>query len=187
MADPVTISDIYPQFVQQALAWQQQNHSTLLTWADEQSPSPCQLGAIEHNQVQWQPVLQQPQADFSNVEHALELSLHDDIKQFYQLYYGAGLAAQHQRGKLMLLMVWNSDDVKRLQENIIGHIIMKRRLKQRETVFFATTEDDDIMLSVLNSSGEVYLEHVGQEVSEKLADNLAQFMAQLVPCSADGL
>lgn len=187
MADPVTLSDIYPQFIQQLLLWQQQNQQMLRTWADQNSPSPCQLGDIEQNEVQWQPVLQQPQADFSNVEHALELRLHSDIKQFYQLYYGAGLAAQHTRGKLMLLMVWNSDDVKRLQENIIGHIIMKRRLKQRETVFFATTEDDDIMLSVLNSSGEVYLEHVGQEVSEKLADSLAQFMDQLSPCSAEGL
>lgn len=187
MADPVTISDIYPQFIQQVLTWQQQNQNSWRTWADDNSPSPCQLGDIKNNEVQWQPVPQQPQADFSNVEHALELTLHNDIKQFYQLYYGAGLAAQHQRGKLMLLMVWNSDDVKRLQENIIGHIIMKRRLKQRETVFFATTEDDDILLSVLNSTGEVYLEHVGQEVKEKLADNLAQFMAQLSPCSADGL
>ena len=100
---------------------------------------------------------------------------------------GAGLAAEHSRGKLLLLMVWNSDDVKRLQENIIGHIIMKRRLKQRETVFFATTEDDDILLSVLNGSGEVFLERVGQEVSEKLADNLASFIAQLQPANYNGL
>lgn len=183
----MTISDIYPQFIRQTLAWYQQQQLRLLTWADPDSPSPCQLGDIVHNEVEWQPLLQQPQADFSNVEQALELTLHQDLKQFYQLYFGAGLPALHSRGKLMLLMVWNQDDIKRLQENIIGHILMKRRLKQRETVFFATTEDDDIMLSVLNSTGEVYLEYVGREVNEKLADNLPQFLAQLSPCSAEGL
>lgn len=187
MADPVSLIDNYQQFVAQALAWHQQQQIVLQTFADENSPSPCQQGAVQNSLVQWQPVLQQAAENFVNVEQALEFQLHNDIKQYYQLYYGAGLAAEHPRGKLMLLQVWNDDDVKRLQENIIGHIIMKRRLKQRETVFFATTEDDDILLSVLNSSGEVYLEHVGQEVKEKLADNLAQFIAQLVPCSSAGL
>jgi len=183
----VTLATNYSQFIQQATQWHQQQQLTLSSWADPASLSPCQQGDIVDNTVQWQPVLQQPAADFTNVEQALELQLHTDIKTFYQLYYGAGLAASHPRGKLALLMVWNSDDVKRLQENIIGHIIMKRRLKQRETVFFATTEDDEILLSVLNSSGEVYLEHVGREVTEKLADNLADFLAQLTPCSYDGL
>ncbi|MDP2716132.1 SecY-interacting protein [Rheinheimera sp.] len=177
----------YSQFIQQAIQWHQQHNLALSTLADPASPSPCQVGAIVDNTVQWQPLLQQPAADFSNVEQALELKLHDDIKAFYQLYYGAGLAAVHPRGKLALLMVWNSEDIKRLQENIIGHILMKRRLKQRETVFFATTEDDAVLLSVLNSTGEVYLEHVGREVTEKLADNLADFLAQLTPCSYDGL
>jgi SecY interacting protein Syd len=183
----VTLATNYSHFVQQAMQWHQHQQLQLTTWADPASPSPCQLGDIVDNSVNWQPVLQQPAAEFSNVEHALELELHTDIKCFYALYYGAGLSAQHQRGKLALLMVWNDADVERLQENIIGHIVMKRRLKQRETVFFATTEDDGIVLSVLNSSGEVYLEHVGQEVSEKLADNLAQFISQLRPCSYDGL
>jgi len=183
----VALATNYSQFIQQAIQWHQQQNLTLSTQADPASPSPCQVGVIVDNTVQWQPLLQQPAADFGNVEQALELELHSDIKAFYQLYYGAGLAAAHPRGKLALLMVWNSEDVKRLQENIIGHILMKRRLKQRETVFFATTEDDAVLLSVLNSSGEVFLEHVGREVTEKLADNLADFFAQLTPCSYEGL
>ncbi|MDP5189448.1 SecY-interacting protein [Rheinheimera baltica] len=183
----MTLASNYTQFVQQAIQWHQQQQQLLITWADPASPSPCQQGDIVDNQVPWQPVLQQPLADFSNVEQALELTLHEDIKAFYSLYYGAGLAAEHKRGKLALLMVWTSEDVKRLQENIIGHILMKRRLKQRETVFFATTEDDDILLSVLNSTGEVFLEHVGQEVTEKLADDLATFIQHITPCNYDGL
>lgn len=183
----MSLNTSYEEFVQQALSWSVQNGISLTTWADPASPSNAQLGEIIDNQVQWQPVLQQAETDFTNVEHALDVVLHPDIKSFYSLYYGAGLAAQHPRGKLMLLMVWNDDDVKRLQENIIGHILMKRRLKQRETVFFATTEDDDILLSVLNETGEVYLEHVGQDVKEKLADNLTDFIRSLSPCSYDGL
>lgn len=187
MEDPVTLSRKYADFIQQSLLWHQQQQLPLTTWADLASPSPSQVGDIIDGSVQWQPVLQQPTADFSNVEQALELRLHPDIISYYQHYFGAGLAAEHQRGKLALLMVWNADDLARLQENIIGHILMKRRLKQRETVFFATTEDDDILLSVLNSTGEVYLERVGQEVSEKLASNLAEFISQLQPCSYEGL
>lgn len=183
----VSLASNYSQFIHQALQWHQQQQSVLTTWVDTASPSPCQHGDIIDNNVAWQPVLQQPSADFTNVEQALELTLHDDIKTFYSQHYGAGLAAEHQRGKLALLMVWNNDDLKRLQENIIGHIMMKRRLKQRETVFFATTEDDAVLLSVLNSSGEVFVEHVGQEVSEKLADNLAEFFTQLTPCHYDEL
>lgn len=183
----MTLANNYTQFVQQALQWHQQQQQSLTTWADAASPSPAQLGDIVENTVRWQPTLQENNIDFSNVEHALEIALHADIKAFYSTYFGAGLAAQHSRGKLALLMVWNTEDATRLQENIIGHILMKRRLKQRETVFFASTEDDDILLSVLNSSGEVYLEHVGQEVREKLADSLAQFFTELSPCSYDGL
>ena len=183
----MTLASIYTQFIQNALQWLQQQQSELITWSDPASPSPCQLAQLPEQMVRWQPVPQQHSADFSNVERALELELHPDIKQFYSIYYGAGLAALHSKGRLQLLMVWNEDDVKRLQENIIGHILMKRRLKQREKVFFATTEDDDILLSVLNETGEVYQEHVGQEVTVKLADNLTEFIASLAPCQADGL
>lgn len=183
----MTLPDFYRQFVNQTTQWHAQQQLHLLTWAADGNRSPCIVKHVQNNEVEWQPVLQSEPADFANVEHALELQLHNDIKMYYQLYFGAGLSAQHPRGKLMLLQVWDDEDSKRLQENIIGHIIMKRWLKQRETVFFATTEDDDILLSVLNSSGEVYLEHVGQEVREKLADNLAQFFSQLSPCSSDGL
>lgn len=187
MENPVALSRNYADFIQQSLLWHQQQQLKLTTWVDPTSISPCQIGQVVNDSVQWQPVLQQPAADFTNVEQALELVLHPDIITFYQTYYGAGLAAEHQRGKLALLMVWNSDDLNRLQENIIGHILMKRRLKQQETVFFATTEDDDILLSVLNSTGEVFLERVGQEVTEKLAANLAQFLSQLQPCAYEGL
>lgn len=173
--------EAYANFIEQSQVWHQAHNVSMLAWADPASPSPCQQQWLAADQVSWLPVAQQPAADFANVEHALALTLHPDIKAFYCSYYGANLAAEHPRGKLALLMPWNGADIARLQENIIGHILMKRRLKQRETVFFAVTDDENIMLSVLNSTGEVYLEHVGKDVEQKVASDLAEFLSALTP------
>ncbi|CAM5218003.1 SecY-interacting protein [Alishewanella longhuensis] len=177
----MSTKEAYANFIKQSLSWHQAQQLQMTAWADPASPSPCQQQWLADDQVSWLPVAQQPAADFSNVEQALEMSLHPDIKDFYSSFYGANLAAEHPRGKLALLMPWNSADIARLQENIIGHILMKRRLKQRETVFFAVTDDENIMLSVLNSSGEVYLEQVGKDVEQKVAANLAELLSQLTP------
>lgn len=179
----MALVQVLTEFIEQSVQWHQQQQLPLVTWADPADTSPCQQKDIAPQQVQWQPVLQPESTSFSNVEQALEFTLHPDIVAFYSLYFGAGLAAEHSCGKLELLMVWNNADLARLQENMIGHILMKRRLKQRETVFFATTDDDEYLLSVLNSSGEVYLEKVGHEVTVKLADNLAEFILQLQPAN----
>lgn len=184
----LSLAESYQNFIAQTLSWYQQHKLTLQAWsADPASPAPCQQAVLDDHQVSWQPVMQQPPADFSNVEQALELELHPDIKQFYSLYYGAGLGASHSRGPLQLLMIWDQTDLARLQENMIGHILMKRRLKQPETVFFALTDDDSIVLSVLNRTGEVYLETVGKDVSEKLADSLTDFFSQISPAIYQGV
>lgn len=49
----------------------------------------------------------------------------------------------------------------RLQENLIGHLIMKRRLKQTPTLFIAATESEQEIISLCNLSGEVILEQPG--------------------------
>jgi SecY interacting protein Syd len=184
----LSLAEVYQDFITQTLHWHQQHNLTMQAWAaDPVSPAPCQLAILSDNEVSWQPILQQPASDFTNVEQALELELHPDIKQFYSLYYGAGLGANHSRGPLQLLMVWDKADLARLQENIIGHILMKRRLKQPETVFFALTDDDSLVLSVLNNNGAVYLETVGKNVTEKLADSLPEFMTQLTPAAYQGV
>jgi SecY interacting protein Syd len=82
---------------------------------------------------------------------------------------------------LSLLFAWNKDDFERLQENLIGHILMKRRLKQEETVFFAVTDEEDMIISVDNASGSVWVERVGCKPHKQLSDSLAQFISQLTP------
>ena len=79
------------------------------------------------------------------------------------------------------MLLWHPGDFIRLQQNLIAHVLMKRRLKQRETLFFAVTDEEDSMLSVLNSTGEVYLEQTGQEVKQLLAPDLLSFLRQLSP------
>lgn len=176
----------WQDFIERSLTWSKQQNQRLLTERDKVLPSPCELEPQGDDLVYWQPVRQQPVLDFTAVEQALELTLHPDIKTYYGVYFGGGLAAEHAEGKLLLLMPWHEADCDRLKENIIGHILMKRRLRQRETVFFAVTDDENVMVSVLNATGEIYAESVGKEVKHKLADSLADFLQQLTPTDSEG-
>lgn len=173
------VTRLFADLLQKAQQQAANNGAVWRSYADPELASPCQYGEIDAELVCWWPVENHDGVDFSGLEQALELTLNSDIKAFFSTFYGAGLPLQHPRGPVELLMVWHQADFERLQQNIIAHILMKRRLKQRETIFFAVTDDDDMMLSVLNSSGEVYLERAGTEVKEKLADSLGAFLQQL--------
>jgi len=178
------VTQVFTQLLQNAQKKAEAQGNCWFSYADPELASPCQYGDVTTDQqVRWWPVFRGDAQDFSNLEHGLEFSLHPDLQAFYGYSFGGGLKVKHQRGDAELLMVWHQEDFNRLQQNIIAHILMKRRLKQRETVFFAVTDDDDIMLSVLNATGAVYLEHAGCEVKEQLAGSLAEFLQQL-PVSA---
>jgi SecY interacting protein Syd len=173
------VTRIFAELLQKAQQQAANNGEVWRSYADPALMSPCQYGDVEAELVSWWPAENTDTTDFSGLEQALELSLNAELKAFFSAYYGAGLPLQHPRGPVELLMVWHQADFERLQQNIIAHILMKRRLKQRETIFFAVTDDDDMMLSVLNCTGEVYLERAGTEVKEKLADSLGAFLQQL--------
>jgi len=59
--------------------------------------------------------------------------------------------------------------------------LMKKRLKQAPTLFFALTDEDDFVLSVLNETGEVVLEQVGRPPKEIISPSLGDFIATLSP------
>ena len=80
-----------------------------------------------------------------------------------------------------MLQVVNSEDFERLQQNLIGHLLMKQRLRQAPTLFFGLTDEEDFILTVVNESGEVALEQVGREPANILAPSLAVFIEQLTP------
>ncbi len=175
----VPVQQVFQHLLTKAVSIAKQNGQKWQSYADPELASPAQYGEVCNDTVGWWPVARVTEADFSGLQQALEFNLHPDVQAFYGWGYGGGLPVSHARGPLELLMVWHDEDFIRLQHNIIAHILMKRRLKQQETVFIAATDDDELLISVLNSTGEVFLEKVGCEVKELLAPDLASFLQQL--------
>ncbi|WP_017444877.1 SecY-interacting protein [Gayadomonas joobiniege] len=166
-----TIKDALKEFFNRARQTNQRQIDIDPDWL-----SPC---LIDLDKGTWQPVWRD--ADLSNIETALALTLNDTVKQFYTSCYAPSLDASFKEHQLTLLQVWNDEDFEILQENIIGHLMMKKRLKQTATIFIASTSDDNFLISVKNTSGEVVLEPVGKEPVVVLADSLPEFINRLTP------
>ena len=186
----INVHTALTEFHHKFLEQYRQKHKTLpVIEHDLQWLSPCEQGEPQANLSFWQPVStrqasesgSEPELDFSGLEGALELTLHPDIKMIYTSFFSDNLPARCTDGDLELLQVWNSDDFQRLQENMIGHIMAKRRKRQPETFFIGVTDDDEIIITVLNATGEVWAERVGQNPHRKLADSIAAFIKQLTP------
>ena len=148
---------------------------------DEQFTSPCIQGKHSEQTELWQPLEIADELSFSNVEQGLELTLHPDICQYFTTIYSDAIHASCTDGKLTLLLPWCEQDFARLQENIIGHVLMKQKLKQAITIFFAVTDDEDTILSLHNDSGEIWVERIGREPHKKIADSMTQFIQTLSP------
>jgi SecY interacting protein Syd len=177
-----SLADVIWRFSQDYVqAYQQKFQHLPITERDKNWLSPCEQGIHQENYSLWQPVKADDELTFDNVESALEATLHSDIKAYFTSIFSDTLDASCEEGNLSLLFAWNKDDFARLQENIIGHILMKGKLKQKLTVFFAVTDNEDHIISVDNESGEVWVEKVGCEAHKKLADSIAEFITQLSP------
>jgi SecY interacting protein Syd len=160
----------------------------LLTDYDEDWLSPCLLASeseladtTDGDKTAWRPHLQAASSHLGDLATALEIEIHPDLEALFCRYYSHDLPAVTDRGELDILQAWNKDDFERLQKNLISHVLMKRRLKQPETLFFATTDQEDFIISIDVASGNVMLEQVGKVPKEVLADNLASFIKTLRP------
>jgi len=149
---------------------------------DEDWPSACLGSAHDDEHSYWQPKVIEDALSFDNVEDALSMTFHQDLKNYFTSIYCDSIDAKCSHGSLSLLFAWSKEDFERLQQNIIGHILMKRKLKQAETVFFALTDDENYILSVINETGEVWLERVGCEPEKKISDSIESFISELSPC-----
>jgi SecY interacting protein Syd len=182
MVEKINIEQAWHSFVEKWLVHAEQRGFPNIVH-DEQWPSPCEFEVDD--ECFWRPSLQSDvdghQASFENVEQALEVTLDAEYKKFFSLYFSEELAASHEKGPLYYLQAWSEADFERLQQNLIGHLLMKQRLKQAPTLFFAVTDEDDLNLVVINETGQVALEYVGQEPHEVLAESLSEFIQQTTP------
>ncbi|MBU3022107.1 SecY-interacting protein [Aestuariibacter sp. A3R04] len=149
---------------------------------DEDWPSPCYQSQAKNGEtVKWRPVRQSPRGTFDDLSAALSINIHPDFSAYFSAYYSFHLPAIANQGECELLQVCSEQDFRRLQENLIGHVLMKQRLKQSPTLFFALTQDDDYIISLDNGTGEVVLERVGKTPERVLAPNMATFITDLNP------
>lgn len=175
-----TIAEQLDRIINDTLSLAEQANTSLTLPYEADWPSACYLQQGKEGQsVAWKPVLQQPVGNFAALADALDLELNAQFCAFFTRYYSQPLLTDAPQGQCELLQVWNPEDFERLQENLIGHVLMKRRLKQAPTLFFALTDEDDLILSVDNDSGEVVLEYVGQPPHKVVAPSLAEFLATL--------
>jgi len=168
------------QFCQSYLnAYQNEKGSLPLAEIDPQSSSPCEIKHLDDENTTWQPVKIEQPLDLKNISNALDVEIHADIHTYFCSLYANSIPVISSDGKLSLLFAWNFEDFQRLQENIIGHIMMKKRLKQAVTIFFAVTDEEDMILSINNNSGAIWVEQIGCEPHKKLADSMNEFISSL--------
>ncbi|MGF1708279.1 SecY-interacting protein [Enterovibrio baiacu] len=142
--------------------------------------SPCIVQETD-DVVIWQPIQRVEFADFSNVEAGIGISLHEDVTSFYAGLYCGDMTAQFEGLSLELIQVWSDEDLPRLQENMLGHLLMQKRLKQNPTVFIAATDDELDVISICNVTGEIIKERIGTKIRDVLAPNVETFLQRLSP------
>ena len=144
--------------------------------------SPCEIGDVDaEGRISWQIALQSD-TSFARLEHALNITLHVDIKTYYSQFWFPSLGAMSPDGDLDLIGLWNIEDFERLQANLIGHAMQQQKRKLSLAIFFATTlPDNDYCLAVDNRSGEVVLERPGCVPERIIAPTLKDFLETLTP------
>lgn len=137
--------------------------------------SPCLLGTDGG----WRPWRREMAGSMENLATALEMSLHPALSDFYCHWFSASLPCCFKGLYLALIQPWNEEDFARLQENLIGHLLMQRKLRLSETLFLASTRSDHHIISLDNRSGVVCYERVGSKERHLLAPSLDLFLTRL--------
>ncbi|CUS49286.1 MAG: SecY interacting protein Syd [Idiomarinaceae bacterium HL-53] len=170
-----------------AQAHQAENISMLTEYIEAWN-APCYVSDAETIKTEqgnllipWQAAEQSEPADFKNVEQALETKIPQSVKTFFNTFWAGDLDCLWEQTPVILLQVQSEEDMRRLQENLIGHVLMKRRLKQPETIFIGVGEEEDLLITVTLDSASVGFEYVGKEQHLVVADSLPMFLQKLTP------
>ncbi|WP_059240037.1 SecY-interacting protein [Escherichia albertii] len=161
-------------------AWHEQHNSWPLSEELYGVPSPCIISTT-NDAVYWQPQPFTGEQNVNAVERAFDIVIQPTIHSFYTTQFSGDMHAQFGDIPLTLLQTWSEDDFRRVQENLIGHLVTQKRLKLSPTLFIATLEEELEVISVCNLTGDVCKETLGTRKRTPLASNLAEFLNQLKP------
>lgn len=178
-------AQLFALFERQQALWQQQKGSLPMQVFDPQWISPCQVGGVKNDKIAWSPVKREPLLNLSNIERALEIQLHPSISDFFCSAYADSIPCLFAGHPITLIQVWNEDDFNLLQENMIAHFLMQKRLKKPASMFIASCSDEMQIISIINDTGQVQLETLGKGQDAILAESLSDFLAQLEPVILD--
>lgn len=141
-------------------------------------PSPCII-KTEKLMVYWKPVLMTPAKQLTIVETLIGITLHPSAHVFYGTQYADNMHATWQNRALTLIQIWNDDDFCRLEQNLINHLSMQKKLKRVPTIFIASTNDDSQIITLNNISGEIVNEDLITGELSVIAPTLADFLSNL--------
>ena len=161
-------------------AWQQRYASLPRSEDLYGIPSPC-ISASEDDAVFWQPQPFTLARHLDGVERALEIVVQQPIHSYYTTQFAGDMSGRFAGETLTLLQTWSEEDFQRVQENLIGHLVVQKRLKLSPTLFIATLESELDVISVCNLSGEVVKETLGTAKRITLSPSLAGFLNHLEP------
>ncbi|EXU74973.1 SecY-interacting protein [Erwinia mallotivora] len=141
-------------------------------------PSPCIQSSCD-DQVFWLPQPFTLAKNLDAVERAMELRIQPSVVDWYTAQFSGDMTVTLAGQMYTLLQTWSEEDFLRLQENLIGHLVMQRRLKLSPTLFIATSASEQEVIAVCNLTGEVVLEKTGTKKRNVLAPNLIDFLSLL--------
>ncbi|MEG1211051.1 MAG: SecY-interacting protein [Leclercia sp.] len=161
-------------------AWHEQKG----TWPQSEElygvPSPCIITS-SGDTVIWQPQPFTAEQNVKAIERAMDIVVQPAVHAFYTTQFAGDMCARFDNETLTLLQTWSEDDLLRVQENLIGHLVTQKRLKLSPTLFIATLDSELDVISVCNLSGEVIKETLGTRQRQILSESLTVFLNQLHP------
>ncbi|MEE9691635.1 SecY-interacting protein [Aeromonas hydrophila] len=141
--------------------------------------SPCELDDPKEGRVAWRPHRRAEPADFTAMNEALELTLHPAAQALFGGWFSRPVPCLYKGLRLEFVLPWNEADLDLLKENLIGHLLMLRKLKRSPSLFIATTRNEMTLVSLDNESGQVWLEWLDSGRRLVLAPSLPAFLERL--------
>lgn len=128
----------------------------------------------------WKPVKRQQPFSFDDLESALELSFHPDLKVFYGSFWSNGICVERHDINFNLIQIWNDEDEQMLKENLLGHAFAKIKAKLPLSFFIGCTNGNEV-ICLEQESGNIVLEKPGFKGHKLLANDLQSFLISLQP------